>query len=532
MSAESSIVGIVRPRAGIRLSVPSSTSAVIAMLALFAAALAMPAALGPVRLNDSFWIDLVWLEQFARELAHGTFYPRWLPLSHGGLGSPVFYYYPPLAFYVASLFVFAGLTTFLALVATLVAANLLSGVGVYLWLRDQSEKAFACALLFMMAPYHLFNFYQRGAIAEVVATALLPFVLIGIRGIIDGRKWALAGTALAYAALIMSHLPLALLSSVFLFGPYALLEAQLAPKPLAKVGAALALGLGCAAIYLLPAFALDKYRSSADLWSMSYLQPSTWTLWSSAAWADKTYTAVLLIIAALTIPIISLLARYRSPWALWALGCAVLAAGAVPLVWSVPLLSSVQFPFRLLPVAELAFVTAVALAPSEKVPWLPMWVAFAAMAAFIIAATPESANFGDRVMREYHPDVPENLPPGHRPYSWPSKWALEVAAAHRQPQFDGLITVEPAFYFPAWQVQCAGHAVSTFATADQQLLAYRGRGCSRTIVWTAAERAGALISLFALLVLVSLSFRTRFLSPAQSRPGDNRPRSSVGSHAL
>jgi hypothetical protein len=45
--------------------------------ALFATALllAVPAALGPVRLNDSFWIDLVWLDQFARELADGVLYP-------------------------------------------------------------------------------------------------------------------------------------------------------------------------------------------------------------------------------------------------------------------------------------------------------------------------------------------------------------------------------------------------------------------------------------------------------------------------
>src|SRR5438270_272462 len=68
------------------------------LLLLAAMLLSVPAALGPVRLNDSFWIDLVWLEQFARELGHGVIYPRWLPLSHDGLGSPVFYYYPPFAF--------------------------------------------------------------------------------------------------------------------------------------------------------------------------------------------------------------------------------------------------------------------------------------------------------------------------------------------------------------------------------------------------------------------------------------------------
>ena len=46
-----------------------------------AIALILPLALGPTRLNDSFWIDQVWLDQFARELGKGIAYPRWLPLS-------------------------------------------------------------------------------------------------------------------------------------------------------------------------------------------------------------------------------------------------------------------------------------------------------------------------------------------------------------------------------------------------------------------------------------------------------------------
>ncbi len=152
-----------------------------AALLLTAAALSVPAALGPVRLNDSFWIDLVWLEQFARELGTGVIYPRWLLLSHGGLGSPVFYYYPPLAFYAASAFVLAGFSTYSALIAAFCAANLLAGVGAYLWLRDQSRVPLIGAIMFMIAPYHLFNFYLRGAIAEFLATAILPFVLWGIR---------------------------------------------------------------------------------------------------------------------------------------------------------------------------------------------------------------------------------------------------------------------------------------------------------------------------------------------------------------
>jgi 6-pyruvoyl-tetrahydropterin synthase related domain len=496
---------------------------VAAALLFTATALTLPAALGPVRLNDSFWIDCVWLEQFARALGNGTLYPRWLPLSHGGLGSPVFYYYPPLAFYAGSAFVFAGLGTYSSLVATFFAASLLSGIGVYLWLKDQSRTPLIGALLFMVAPYHLFDFYQRGAVAEFVAIAILPFVLWGIRKAIQGKSRAFAWIALSYASLIMSHLPLALLASLFLFVPYTLLGARQSVPALLKIGGALATGVALAAIYILPAIALEPYRSGTELWALPYLQPASWSLWNAEAWTLKTYRAVLLMIATIAIPLVALSVRRRSGWALWALACAALAAGAVPMLWSLPPLHSVQFPFRLLPIAELAFVTAAALAPPGQLSWPTLWVPLLAMAGFIIAAEPENVALSPRAVETIHPDVPENLPPGQRPYSWPSRWALEIAALHPRPQFDGKITVEPAFYFPSWQVRCGNHEVPTFPDPRTKLLAHEGRRCSRKIGWTMPERISALVSLIALLILVGVSARG-LLTPSAASPARRRSR--------
>lgn len=499
---------------------------VIAALALTAALIALPAALGPVRLNDSFWIDLVWLDQFARELGGGTIYPRWLPLSHGGLGSPVFYYYPPIAFYAASAFALTGISTYLSLVGAFAVATLLSGAGVYLWLKDQCRAPLVGALLFMVAPYQLFNFYQRGSIAEFFATAILPFVLWGMKRMIDGKPRSSAIVALSYGALVMSHLPLAFLASLFLFGPYALIGTRGSRRYLLKIGAALALGVALAAVYLVPALALEPYRSAADLWSLPYLQPANWSVWRASAWSDQTFRAVLLVGSALAIPAAGLVARERSPWAVWTVVCLVVAVGAVPLLWSLSILRWVQFPFRLLPVAELTLITAVMLAPRKRVPWLLLWTTFLLMAGFIIDAQPDAPSFGDRVMREYHPDVPENLPPGNRPYSWPSKWALDVARSHRQPKFNGKTTVEPVFYFPAWQVICNGRPVPTFAASQTELLSYEGHGCGRSLIWTMAEKVGASISLLALLLLVSLWSSPWIFARRRSHPRETRPRST------
>jgi hypothetical protein len=419
-----------------------------------------------------------------------------------------------------------GISTYLSLVAAFAVATLLSGIGVYLWLKDQCRAPLVGALLFMLAPYQLFNFYQRGSIAEFFATAILPFVLWGLKRMIDGKSRSFALVALSYGALLMSHLPLAFLASLFLFGPYALIGTRGSWPQLLKIGAALALGVALAAIYLVPALALEPYRSTADLWSLPYLQPANWSVWRMSAWSDQTFRAVLLVGSALAIPAVGLVVRERSPWAVWTVVCLVVAVGAVPLLWSLSFLRWVQFPFRLLPVAELTLVTAVMLAPKKRVPWLVLWTTFLLMAGFIIAAVPDAPSFGDRVMREYHPDVPENLPPGSRPYSWPSKWALDVARSHRQPQFDGKTTVEPVFYFPAWQVRCAGRLVPTAPTPQTELLSYEGRGCSRSLVRTMAEKAGAAISLLALLLLISLWSSPSIFERRRSHRRETRLRST------
>ena len=53
------------------------------------------------------------LEQFEAELAAGNMVPRWAFTGHGGLGSPIFFFYPPGAYFIAALLGFSlpGLTT-------------------------------------------------------------------------------------------------------------------------------------------------------------------------------------------------------------------------------------------------------------------------------------------------------------------------------------------------------------------------------------------------------------------------------------
>lgn len=482
---------------------------VLSLLTLAAAIVFLPAFLGPPRLNESFWIDWVWLDQFAKELAQGNAYPRWLPLSHHGLGSPVFYYYPPLAFYLGSIFVLAGLKTYSAMLASFFVASVLSGVGAYLWLSGQSRSPLLGAAFYVIAPYHTFDFYMRGALAEYVAIALMPFLMLGLRQIFEGKNAGIAVAAVAYAALICSHLPLALLVSVFLIGPYAAWRGSRAPRVLLASSIALGLGVLTAAIYLVPALVLEPYRNAADLWNNRLLQPANWTFWN-ADFLTGVYLAVLLTAAALAVPAVGQIVRNRSPWAAYAMILILLGIGVIPLVWSLPLLRSVQFPFRIFPLAEFALATAIA-----RAAWTPRKIAEATLPLLAVNAFMAVAGAGPNPvtlaqLAAVYPDVPENLPLGNRPYSWPSTWALDVARENGRAVVSNGVTTEPVFYFPAWTVTCDGKAVQTFPAARTQLLSYRGRDCTRSLRWTRVEELGALISLLGLIGIISAMAATMF----------------------
>jgi len=158
-----------------------------------------------------------------------------------------------------------------------------------------------------------------------------------------------------------------------------------------------------------------------------------------------------------------------------------------------------------MPIAEFAFATAVARAPAAKSP-LALSLLPLAMTLFLVTAPALPPGISLDELAHNHPDVPENLPPGPRPYTWPSRWALNLAVRHHDSVSSGGITTEPIFYFRAWEVRCGGTLVPTFPAPQTQLLSYRGSGCEKRLVMTAPERWGAAISLAALLLLIAATF--------------------------
>jgi hypothetical protein len=277
---------------------PVPARCALGLLALLAVVLMSPLLLSRPMAHDSFWIDMVWIEGFAEELRAGTLYPRWLSGSNGGLGAPVFYYYAPLAFYAAAFFKIAGLGTYPALLAAAGAAWFASGAAMLAWLRPCGRRALPLAALYMAAPYHILDFHWRGALAEFCAYAVLPLLAIAIRRAARGQGFV--PLALAYAALVLTHLPVALLTSLFLVAPWAARLAFRDPGAIRPLTCGLALGLGLAAIYLVPALTLQAHVSFDHLWQPAEFRASNWTFFTPSRWQHPAIARLIVVLTAIT----------------------------------------------------------------------------------------------------------------------------------------------------------------------------------------------------------------------------------------
>ena len=147
-----------------------------------------------------------------RHLAEGVFYARWLPDLTLGLGYPVFSYYGPGAYYVAEAFHLLGLGYVQALMAAFAVLIVGAGLGMYLLAlaifgTGRRAAALLAAVAYMYAPYFLTNVFIRGALAEVGAQALLPWIMWSTWRIFTAERpvgYVLA-LALSLGGLIITH---------------------------------------------------------------------------------------------------------------------------------------------------------------------------------------------------------------------------------------------------------------------------------------------------------------------------------------
>ncbi len=324
--------------------------AIVSILALVAALVLLPTFLLGPGFSHSVTYNYVWTSQFGTEIAKGNLYPRWLPGSFEGLGSPAFYFYPPVAFWIAGAFDASGLSTLAAINMAAFVTLLLSGIAMYYWLSARRTYPLIGAILYMVAPYHLLDFYVRGALAEFTAFIWYPLIALAIVRLPERRGIVLL--TLSYAGLVLTHLPMAMLTGFFLIAPlgvYKIWRDRGAFGPLVVSGA---LAVGLAAFYLVPALTMQGQISSQLLWGPWY-RASSWGLLAHGPLLQMLYIPVLIGGLAL----LSLSAR--SIWTFISLLASLAALGLIPFIWDIPPFSQAQFPWRLLGLIEFAAITAI-----------------------------------------------------------------------------------------------------------------------------------------------------------------------------
>jgi hypothetical protein len=313
-------------------------------------------------LQHHFRLALAFQEGFN----HRHFYPGWLAEANGGYGDVSLRFYPPgLGFtlaavqtvtsnwYVTALLVFTLLT-------------LLGGLGVYTWGRSflEPEAARWAAALFIFMPYRANELYQSSLLAEYAAAAVLPFVFAFTERLCrNGGRRNIAGLAAAYAFLILTNLPMAVIGSYALV-VYLLLRIdwhKLFPT-IWKFTAALALGLGASACFWVTVLA-----------ELSWLRPDNETSFSRVNFIFASFRAqqgdtniwygnlIVLATIVITLPAVILFRRgdkspQTSAWrrlAVFAIFSLLMSTIISFPLWEIlPKLKEVQLPWRWLAVTS------------------------------------------------------------------------------------------------------------------------------------------------------------------------------------
>jgi hypothetical protein len=488
-----------------------------------------------------------WLEVLS-QWKLGIVYPRWAALANFAYGEPQFLFYPPaswtLGAALAAIFpwtLVASIYIWLVLVAAGVSMFLLARP----WL-DRRDATFA-AVLYTVNPYHLVIVYWRSAFAELLASSLLPLLLLLLlRANEKGRRVTiflallLAGAWLINEpAAVMIHYSLALLMVVIAWQ-------RRSPRVLLVGTVAVVLGAALAAFYLLPAVCEQKWVNIAEAVS-SGLRPADSFLFARTPNADHdAFNRVVSWIAVAEI-LLTLAAawaarssrdRDRTLWyslVAWAAACALFMVSITSPLWNVlPELQFMQFPWRWMLCLGVPFTLLIALGVRRWTSRVVIYVATLCVLAFGWRhfQPPWWDHAAD--LREMQSNmasgagyegVDEYTPLGADPSSVdkdarrvtvdrPARAAIHVSQWNPESK---LFTAEMSapdnlalrlFDYPAWRVEVNGRLVQTGAREDTgQMLVPVDAGANRvqiTFIRTWDRMAGGWLSLVALVLTLGL----------------------------
>jgi hypothetical protein len=179
-------------------------------------------ALGPLMQPGYFWgahdarHSVYFLFEFNKSIQDGILWPRWGPDWGFGYGYPFWNIYGPLTYFVAEGVYLLGFGVVPAVKIVFALSIIGSAASMYLLVRRLLGRpaGLIAGLVYVYAPYHLFDLYVRADLAESFSFIFIPLVVWGFFELLDRpRLSALIGTALAYAGLVLTSNAALLLTS-------------------------------------------------------------------------------------------------------------------------------------------------------------------------------------------------------------------------------------------------------------------------------------------------------------------------------
>jgi hypothetical protein len=219
---------------------------------------------------------LLWVKNFSQQFWQGDIYPRWLMNMNAGAGSPVFFFYPPVAYYFTSMFAFtqSGIPeAWYPICFAAFSALGIGGIFIYKWLYSCYNDRFAAfcgSLIYFFIPYTIYVFHVFLAFTEFFVFAWIPALLYYTKMLSLGKRRAVIGYAVFFALLIMSTIPGTIVNAglpvlYFLFCSRGNYKNNITPFMTALV-----LGVGLSAIYWLP-MVFDRINvrvgNTDEMWS-------------------------------------------------------------------------------------------------------------------------------------------------------------------------------------------------------------------------------------------------------------------------
>ncbi|HMV81764.1 MAG TPA: hypothetical protein PKC13_15985 [Blastocatellia bacterium] len=229
---------------------------------------------GAMPVTHDAWMHYNQMNAFWQSLSAGIVYPRWDENTHG-YGAPTTSFYPPGVYYLTSAAYLVTRDWVKAWAGFYWLTMLASAAAIYWYARQHLSHgaSMLATAVYVFAPYHLLNQYQRGAMSEFTSFIWIPLCLLFAERLLDvGQTSAspqdsedrlksvplsFAGLAASFGAFLWTHPPTAY-QFALVFGicfAWEITRGRVRFQAVIWVVAAMVFGSMLAAAYFYPAIA-------------------------------------------------------------------------------------------------------------------------------------------------------------------------------------------------------------------------------------------------------------------------------------